>query len=292
MKYILLIGVIIFLCIIPEVRVFLLNPIKSIYNSIIDVFKYFKYKKYNNYNGFGQLNIFCGLFGKGKSLSMVKYLDDIYKHYNNLDVWNNEKKVFEKQTITILTNLELYIPHLKLYQMSDILKYIEDKSRSQSNILIVAIDEMSTQLNSRDFKNNFNNDLLNLLLTCRHYKIEIVGTSQRFNHVDALVRQVTSNVIEVNKIWRGLIWRYYDAYALENCNNPLTIQPKFIKTHFVLNKHYALYNTLAVVENFKDNFKKGLCLTDSEILENRNINYFNAEKIDKKGNRRKIKNVC
>lgn len=291
MKYILLIGVIIFLCLIPEIRVFILNPIKTVYNSTIDIYKYFKYKKYNNYNGFGQLNIFCGLFGKGKSLSMVKYLDDIYNKYNNLDVWNDGKNEFEKQTITILTNLELNIPHLKLYQMSDILKYIDDKKRSQSDILLVAIDEMSTQLNSRDFKNNFNNDLLNLLLTCRHYKIEIIGTSQRFNHVDALVRQVTSNVIEVNKIWRGLIWRYYDAYTLENCNNPLNIQPKFIRTHFVLNKHYALYNTLAVVENFKDNFKKGLCLTDKEILENRNINYYNAEKIDKKGFRRKLKNV-
>lgn len=288
---IIFIAILIFMLLIPEIRVFLLNPLKTIKNSIVDIYMYFKYKKYNNYTGYGQLNVFCGLFGKGKSLSMVKYLDDIYRRYNLLDVWNDEKKCFEKQTITILTNLELNIPHLKLYQMSDILKYIEDKKRGVNDILIVAIDEMSTQLNSRDFKTNFNSDLLNLLLTCRHYKIEIVGTSQRFNHIDALVRQVTSNVIEVNKIWRGLIWRYYDAYTLENCNNPLNVEPKFIKTHFVLNKHYNLYNTLAVVDNFKENFKKGLYLTDKEILENRNINYLNAEKIDKKGLRRKFKNV-
>ena len=75
MKYILLIGVIVFLCLIPEVRVFIFNPIKSVYNAIIDIYKYIKYKKYNNYTGFGQLNIFCGLFGKGKSLSMVKLLN-------------------------------------------------------------------------------------------------------------------------------------------------------------------------------------------------------------------------
>ena len=65
-------------------------------------------------------------------------------------------------------------------------------------VTIVAMDELSVQMNSRSFKDNFNAYFLNTLLCCRHYHISFYGSAQRFQHVDKLLRDVTHTVIQCN----------------------------------------------------------------------------------------------
>ena len=50
-------------------------------------------------------------------------------------------------------------------------------------------------------------------MTCRHHYISLYYTAQRFGHVDALLRQVTSYC---DKLWRFQRLKYYDAWELEN----------------------------------------------------------------------------
>lgn len=48
------------------------------------------------------------------------------------------------------------------------------------NLFNSFMDELSVQMNSRSFKDNFNAYFLNTLLCCRHYHISFYGSAQRF----------------------------------------------------------------------------------------------------------------
>lgn len=94
-------------------------------------------------------------------------------------------------------------------------------------------DEFSVQMNSRNFngggktasgkviEKNISPLFLNALLTSRHALIHgFYLTSQRFGHMDALLRQVSSYVIECKKMWRIQKNTYYDAWEYENASRP------------------------------------------------------------------------
>jgi hypothetical protein len=121
-------------------------------------------------------------------------------------------------------------------------------------------------MNSRDFKNNFNAYFLNTLLCCRHYHISFFGTSQRFAHCDKLLRDVTRNVIQCSKFWRFQTLRYYDAWDVENAQNPELVKPRYVRCWFVRNKDYAAYDTLAVVGNLEKDFANGKLASEQDIL--------------------------
>ena len=80
-------------------------------------------------------------------------------------------------------------------------------------------------MNSRNFKPNIDPLFLNTILTCRHYYISLYYPAQRFGHVDGLLRQVTSYVIECSKLWRFQRLSLFDAWELENAANPRLLNP-------------------------------------------------------------------
>lgn len=89
-------------------------------------------------------------------------------------------------------------------------------------------------MNSRNFKTNIDPLFLNTILTCRHYYISLYYTAQRFGHVDALLRQVTSCVIDCDKLWRLQRLNTYDAWDMENATNIQLLQPIARGCWFVL----------------------------------------------------------
>ena len=98
------------------------------------------------------------------------------------------------------------LPYEKLVSLEQLVRCAEknkdiDYENDTLTITIALIDEMSVQLNSREFKKNINGQLLGTILCCRHYHMNIIGTAQRFNHTDALVRQVTQDVIECDNVY-------------------------------------------------------------------------------------------
>ena len=107
---------------------------------------------------------------------------------------------------------------------------------------------------------------MNTLLTCRHYHISMFYTAQRFNQVDALLRQVTSYVVDCDKSWRLQGNNEYDAWEMENAANVLLLKPLRRRAWFVKDSDYNAYNTLACVGNLKKEMEAGNMLSEQEIL--------------------------
>lgn len=252
-------------------RTIVLHPIKSGINSIKDIYFYFKHKKYNNCPT-GELVAYTALFGKGKTLSAVHHVCKLYRRYNNKPVWSKEKNKFVTQKIYVLSNVELLsIPYEKftgLQQIIDCAAHNKEIDRINDTLTVtIALgDEFSVQMNSRSFKTNIDPLFLNSLLTCRHHHISLIYTAQRFKHVDALLRQVTSYVVECSKTWRVMVSEKYDAWDLENANSVKMVQPLSRFGWFIDNKDYNAYDTLACVENLSKACKEGDMLTEEEIL--------------------------
>ena len=237
-------------------RCVVMHPFLSIRYVLSDIYKYIRYCRWREYRGYGTLTIYTGLFGHGKTLIMSKTARSIYKRYNNRLVFDFKSKCWKRQYINIVSNVQLNdINYIPLNSLNEMLTYADDKHNDGVSVWLFLVDEMSTQVNSREYKENFTTELLNILLTCRHYRFEIMGTSQRFNHVDALVRQVTSTAVECSKVWRLVEVYSYDAWTVENTADVTKIKPKRHRCIFIQDSDFDAYDTTAVVENFKENVK-------------------------------------
>lgn len=263
-------------------RLVLFNLPLVIYNGCIDMYKYIRYKE-KNICPTGFFKIYVGLFGKGKTLSAVKEIVDLYNQYNGKKVWCRERKKFVTQRVVILSNVKLNnIPYRNLENLGQFVDYAKkmheyDMENDTLTIVLGFIDEMGAELNSRNFKSNINASVLNTFLCCRHYHMGIIGTAQRFNHVDALIRQVTQTVVMCDKLWRLQRQYVYDAWELENASSADDIKPLYKTGFFVCNKHYNAYDTMAVVEKLEKDWKDGQMFSDEEILNLQNNNSINID---------------
>lgn len=256
----------------PAVRCAVCHPGLVTFYSLHDLRDLFRYKKFNNFKC-GDLDIYCGYFGAGKTLSLVHKVVGIYNHFNDLPVWDSERGKFVKQRILVLSNVDLAIPFVHLDSLSQVVAASKinkqyDSEHDTLTCTVVCMDELSVQLNSRSFKDNIDAYFLNTLLCCRHYHISFYGSAQRFQHVDKLMRDVTRNVIQCKKVWRFQILSVYDAWQLENATSPEMIRPLARSCWFVRNRDFAAYDTLAVVDNLQKKYKEGDILTQAEILAN------------------------
>lgn len=244
----------------------------ALFNGAKDAVRYFRQKRYNLCKT-GDLNIYCGYFGSGKTLSLVHKVVGLYEQYNGKTVWCDRRQKWVTQRILILSNVSLAVPYVPLQSLSQVVAASKvntayDDEHDTLTVTVVCMDELSLQMNSRSFKDNFNAYFLNCLLCCRHYHISFYGSAQRFQHVDKLMRDVTLNVIQCKKIWRFQVNTYYDAWELENATSPELIKSLREECWFVLNKHYNAYDTLAVVDNLEKKFTEGDMLSEAEILAN------------------------
>ena len=248
------------------------HPLQTAVHAVKDTFHYIQHKGWNTCP-VGALDIYCGYFGSGKTLSLVHKVVGLYNRYNDKKVWCSRRKKFVTQKIVVLSNVDLAIPYIKLSSLSQVVNMSKiapklDDEKDTLTVTIVAMDELSVQMNSRSFKDNFNAYFLNTLLCCRHYHISFYGSAQRFQHVDKLMRDVTHNVVQCNKVWRFQCWSMYDAWEMENAQNPEMIRPIKSGLWFVLDRDYNAYDTLAVVDNLQKKFEEGDIMTESEIIAN------------------------
>lgn len=251
-------------------RLVIKHPILTVYYGFSDFLNYIFRKGWNNCPT-GQLIAYTALFGRGKTLSVVHYIIGMYKRYNNKPVYDRNRKKFVTQKIHVISNVDLNIPFERFVSLEQIVRVAEqfkeiDKENDTLTCTLVLGDEFSVQMNSREFKKNIDPLFLNTLLTCRHHHISLIYDAQRFNHVDALLRQVTSYVIECKKIWRFMVQFQYDAYELENATNPSLITPQLKFGWFIRDCDYEAYDTLACVGNLKKSVEEGDMMTEDEIL--------------------------
>lgn len=271
MKLLLIIAFIFaYVCFIP-VRLIVKHPFATVYYAIRDLYEYFKYKQYNVCKT-GELIGFIGLFGKGKTLSLVNCGINKYKKYNDKIFYDKKRKKYVKQKVILYSNVDLtsvpYVRFTGLQQMVDVAAQYKqiDEINNTSTCHIFMGDEFSVQMNSRQFKTNIDPLFLNTILTCRHHHVSLLFSAQRFAHVDALLRQVTSAVVSCNKIWRFMCHDYFDAWDMENAQSPTMIQPYLRTGFFIFDKDYDAYDTLACVDNLSKDVKEGRMLSSEEIL--------------------------
>ena len=254
----------------PRIRCALCHPFKTVRYGVVDIYENIKYKKKNLYQT-GELVAYVGLFGKGKTLSAVHKVVSVYKKYDGLPVWCQRRKRFVKQRVHIISNVSLSVPYEDFVSLEQVVLAAErqreyDDEHDTLTVTLVLGDEFSVQLNSRNFKKNIDPLFLNTLLTCRHYHISMYYTAQRFGQVDALLRQVTSYVVSCDKLWRLQGQNFYDAWDMENSQNPTLCKPFRRTAWFVTNDDYSAYDTLACVGNLKKEMQEGNMLSEQEIL--------------------------
>lgn len=251
-------------------RLVVKNPISSVFYAVKDLYEYIVHRKRNECPT-GKIIAYTALFAGGKTLSVVHYVVSLFYRYDGLKVWDRERRKFVTQRIHVISNVKLKIPYENFVSLQQIVRVAEkfhqiDLENDTLTVTVVLGDEFSVQLNSREFKKNIDPLFLNTLLTCRHHHILMVYDAQRFNHVDALLRQVTLAVVECKKKWRFMVQYEYDAFEMENAVNPLLLTPRFRDGWFIRDKDYNAYDTLACVGNLKKSFEEGDMMSEEEIL--------------------------
>lgn len=254
----------------PTFRCAFFHPLLLVFYGARDLYQYFRHKEYNNC-GTGELVAYTGLFGKGKTLSAVHKVVSTYQQYDGKPVWCRRRKKFVTQRIKVISNVSLSIPYEDFVSLEQIVvdaerKQAYDDEHDTLTVTLVLGDEFSVQMNSRSFKTNIDPLFLNTLLTCRHYYISLYYTAQRFGHVDALLRQVTSYILDCDKLWRFQRLNRYDAWDMENATNVQLVTPVSRGCWFVRDRDYNAYNTLACVGNLKKSMRAGDMMTEAEIL--------------------------
>lgn len=270
------IFLIIFVCVVHHFvsfRILLCHIFSSLIYGLVDSFLFF-YNRTFKICKTGYIYCFSGLFGSGKTLSAVHMIRHIYEHYNNTYFFDSSTHKKIHQRVLIVSNVTLNIPYMEFTSLEQIVKLanfydeFDTKNDTLTNILVLG-DEFSVQLNSRNFKKNIDPLFLNTLLTCRHHHIALIYTAQRFNQVDALLRQVTTYTIQCSKHWRFLVHDYFNSWTLENASDPSVIRPVFRTGFFVKNSDFDAYDTIACVKNFEKSAENGDFLKPEEILQSR-----------------------
>lgn len=254
----------------PTLRCAVFHPVSLVWYGARDLYYYVRHYQYD-LCGSGELVAYTGLFGKGKTLSAVHKVVSAYRRYDGKKVWCSRRKKIVTQRIKVISNVSLSIPYEDFISLEQIVLAAErnreyDDEHDTLTVTLVLGDEFSVQMNSRNFKTNIDPLFLNTILTCRHYYISLYYTAQRFGHVDALLRQVTSYVVECDKLWRFQRLNYYEAWDLENAANTQLVAPFSKRCWFVKDKDYNAYDTLACVGNLKKAMKAGDMMSEDEIL--------------------------
>lgn len=262
-------------------RLFLKSPFQFVKMIPVDIYNWVTKYRYIPTKPF--INVYCGLFGSGKTLSAVHDVVEFYRYYNDRKVWDDRVGKFVTQKVFILSNVDLKgVPYRKFTSLQQIVnvakwRHVTDKKKNQRTITIVLGDEFSVQMNSRNFaggksssgktiEKNIDPLFLNALLTSRHALIHgFYLTSQRFEHLDALLRQVSTNVIECKKFWRIQKNTYYDAYLREHATDPLKVEKLCVTGFFVRDSDYKAYDTLQVVSNLVKACDDGDMISADEI---------------------------
>ena len=152
-KLLLIIAFIVCFIFFPCFRCIVFNPHFTVYYGGVDIYHYFRYKLYNSFKrDEGQLDAYCGLFGKGKTLSCVHRVVSLYNRYNNKVVYDIHRKKWVTQKVVVLSNVQLTsIPFVECKSLKQITQFTKDLNKSDLendtlSFLVVLLDELSVHV--------------------------------------------------------------------------------------------------------------------------------------------------
>lgn len=180
---------------------------------------------------------FFGLPGKGKTMAMSKYLQNMRKRYGT--------------DIYIMTNYFYNDQDFAFGSWRDLLKEYDKP-------LIVAWDEIQNEFNSRDFK-NFPISLLTLLTQVRKKNgIQILYTAQRWHFVDKNFRTLSFGCYECSTVLGCYtIAKLYDPVDYDNlCSQSdyskrMKIKPTAYFSFVQSDALRSCYNSFQMLESAK-----------------------------------------
>lgn len=230
----------ILLFILPVIILWLISPLfriicKNIHLVCIyfflDLYDNIKHKRWKTNNFPYGIDLYIGMFGSGKTLTMTHRARLLYQAYGG--------------QVRILSNYHLndipYIPLINFNQICD----LEDNNDQYIGTLVL-IDEIEHVLSHRNFS-KFPLEMLSVLCQQRKCKVTIWASCQRFSMVDKLFRSITTNVIDCNKMWRFASCTIYDAWEMENAVNYDSIKARSKLWWFVKNQDYRSYDTYQMI---------------------------------------------
>ena len=243
--------------------VFIKNLPSVCFYAVKDTFDYFRLKKWKYGRGLFGIDIFVGLFGKGKTLSMVHRARMIYKIYGD--------------RVRILSNIGLQdIPYVPLINFNQIVQL--QQNNDNYDLTLVLIDEIEHVLSHRNYS-NFPLAMLGTIAQSRKIKppVYIICTAQRFFMVDKLFRSLCSHVIDCDKRWRFQKNTIYDAWEVETKSSFDNVRVQSSIYWFVRDLDYFSYDTLDLVtgssaEDFISNdealIRKGADYMEKQVVLN------------------------
>lgn len=249
------------------------NMDRLVRSFVINGFNYFKYKEYNYPKDIGVIDGFFAhtnkVFGCCKTLSAVLRAHYLYNRYNGKETYDYRCK--EPKWITwrvrVISNVDIDgIPVIPFENLDQLVR-LSDEDCSQV-YTIVLIDECNAVLNSRNFKQNFQNEeQIKSLVTCRHNNIYMMMVGQRYRYLDALVRGIMDRCIECVHIpiINTVVHYCYSAYDLETIDNPQYVRRLWWDFTYIFPWQYKIYDTKALVNLIS----KTPMLSSEEVLSRR-----------------------
>lgn len=214
----------------PLFRCIIRNFGRIYFYGIKDTILYFKEKKWLEFNYFG-IDMFIGMFGHGKTLSMCHRANQIYERFGD--------------KVRFISNVDLKtIPYEPLINFVQLVNLGEEDDDYVGTVVL--LDEVENLLSNRNFA-NFPLALMHMLTQQRKKRVYILCSAQRFFMVDKLFRSITTNVYDCSKGWRFEHVRGFDAWDYENAMNSQLLQPACNFWWFVTDKDYSLYDTSQMI---------------------------------------------
>lgn len=199
--------------------------------SVKDFITYIMKRQWKDFRAFG-IDMYIGMFGKGKTLSMVHQARQLYCKYGDSLIFYSNFKLED-------------IPYIPLINFNQLVELGEEMPEGVQGY-VVLIDEISSVLSHRNYA-NFPLELIGLLCQQRKKHVYIMCSAQRFFMVDKIWRSITTNVIDCNKYWRFAHNQYYDAWDYENAMNESLIRRVYHDWWFVKDSDYAGYDTSEMI---------------------------------------------
>lgn len=216
----------------PFARMLCHNLHRAFYYAGYDIYHYFKERQWERFGSYG-IDMFIGMFGKGKTLTMTNIATSLYKRYGD--------------NLRFISNYHLNnIPYIPLINFKQLVDLGDENDDSRYVGTVVLIDEISTVLSHRNFA-NFPIEMLSMLLQQRKRHIYIMCTAQRFFMVDKIWRSITTRAIDCDKYWRFANFKSYDAWDYEQAVNASILKPDHNHWWFVCNKDYEAYDTSEMI---------------------------------------------
>jgi len=209
----------------------LVNFFRFIYYSWHDLIVRIASGRSKKFDGYG-VYMFVGLPGSGKTISVVEYLNRLKKKYgDDLNIYTNFR--YSKETAPIRS-------------WRDLIDY--------SGPAVFVLDEVQLTFNSRSWK-DFPPEMVTLLTQNRKMRKQIITTSQSFERVDKVFRELVNYVIECRCIggrWIFQKWFEKEDYVLGGANDNVRHRRRAKRYNFIATDDlYNSYDTFLRLDDLK-----------------------------------------